>query len=275
MSARRLLISIAMAGLVAGGAVAPAAADFYAGLRAYEARDYETARRHWTADANGGDIKAQFQLGRMHERGEGVPRDPVQAYKWYSLAHKGGNGDAGLAAHFLKQKMSPQQLAQAEQLVANFRPGAAPPATAQPPAAQPPAGPSAAAPPAAPPRVAVPRTAPPAATPPAAPGLDLAGTEIRFTHREGAWLVDELWRFLPGGRLVGVRSMSRGSSANLSEDRQENDGGTWAMEGGALCLQFGSWYGGKRCFQLNGAPGADIQLADMSSGRSYPAKHLR
>lgn len=279
MSARRLLLSIAMAGLAAGGAIAPAAAEFYAGLRAYEARDYETARRVWTTDAQGGDIKAQFQLGRMYERGEGVPRNPVQAYMWYSLAHKGGNGDAGLAAHFLKQKMTAQQIAQAEQAVANFRPGAAPPPaeTAQPPA--PPRGPSLAGAPAPmPPRAAVPRSAPPAAvapTPGPAPGADLAGTEIRFTYREGAWLIDELWRFLPGGRLVGVRSASRGSSANISEDRQERDDGSWSMQGSALCLEFGSWYGGKRCFQINGLPGADIQLADTSSGRSFPAKHLR
>ncbi len=266
MSARRLLLSTATIGLVAVAAVPPAAADFYAGLRAYEARDYQTARRHWMADAQGGDIKAQFQLGRLYERGEGVPRNPVQAYMWYSLAHKGGNGDAGLAAHFLKQKMTPQQVAQGDQLVANFRPGTAPQPTD---VAQPPAGPPLAGAPTPPPPAAAP--APPAT----APGADLIGTEIRFSYREGSWLIDELWRFLPGGRLVGGRSASRGSSANISEDRQERDDGSWSMQGGVLCLQFGSWYGGQRCFHINGMPGADIQLADTSSGRSFPAKHLR
>jgi len=56
--------------------------------------DYETALKHLQPLADQGDAVAQDRLGLMYEMGSGVPRDYVQAYKWYSKAAEQGNGDA-------------------------------------------------------------------------------------------------------------------------------------------------------------------------------------
>jgi TPR repeat protein len=44
--------------------------------------------------ANQGDPYAQINLGRMYEKGEGVPQSYTEAVKWYRLAAEQGNGYA-------------------------------------------------------------------------------------------------------------------------------------------------------------------------------------
>jgi TPR repeat protein len=44
--------------------------------------------------AEGGDASAQFRLGLAYSRGEGVPKDIVEALKWYRRAAEGGHLDA-------------------------------------------------------------------------------------------------------------------------------------------------------------------------------------
>ena len=44
--------------------------------------------------AEQGDASAQYNLGAMYENGEGVPRDYVQAHKWYNLAASGTTDEA-------------------------------------------------------------------------------------------------------------------------------------------------------------------------------------
>ena len=53
------------------------------------AEQAETARGPFAemkAKAESGDAESQFQLGRCYDKGEGVPRDLVEAAKWYRKA---------------------------------------------------------------------------------------------------------------------------------------------------------------------------------------------
>ena len=66
-------------------------ADFQKGLEAYEEKDYKTALREWRPLAEQGlDLVAQFNLGQMYRKGEGVPQDDQTAVKWYRLAAEQG-----------------------------------------------------------------------------------------------------------------------------------------------------------------------------------------
>jgi hypothetical protein len=87
------------------------------GVAAYKQKDYSLARQHWAAAVEEGEplalnnlgfllyrgldgdrdvgrpvdlwrrgAEAQWHLGQMHERGEGVPEDVVVAYAWYKCA---------------------------------------------------------------------------------------------------------------------------------------------------------------------------------------------
>jgi TPR repeat protein len=53
---------------------------------AYEQGDYATAFRLWLPLAQQGSPRAQLNVGRMYERGEGVPRDQQAAMDWYRKA---------------------------------------------------------------------------------------------------------------------------------------------------------------------------------------------
>ena len=80
---RRLILTAA---LLVGMAVPPAWADFDAGVAAYDSGDYETAFREFKTLAEQGDAHAQFNLGYMYHKGEGVPQDDAEAVKWLSKA---------------------------------------------------------------------------------------------------------------------------------------------------------------------------------------------
>ena len=44
--------------------------------------------------AEKGQVLAQFNLGNMYVNGDGVPKNDVEAVKWYRLAAEQGNADA-------------------------------------------------------------------------------------------------------------------------------------------------------------------------------------
>jgi len=44
--------------------------------------------------AEAGDASAQFKFGEMYRRGEGVPQDDAEAFRWYRKAAEQGNADA-------------------------------------------------------------------------------------------------------------------------------------------------------------------------------------
>ena len=86
---RNVLIAVFLVALAA-----PAWADFQAGFDAYERGDYTTALKEYRPLAEQGDAVAQFNLGVMYGKGEGVPQDYVAAVKWYRKAAEQGDAVA-------------------------------------------------------------------------------------------------------------------------------------------------------------------------------------
>ena len=64
--------------------------------------------------AEQGYANAQYNLGVMHHFGEGTPENYVQAYLWYNLAATGGNERAKSDRDILRAKMTPEQIAEAQ-----------------------------------------------------------------------------------------------------------------------------------------------------------------
>ena len=56
----------------------------------YKKGDYKTALREFQPLAEQRNISAQFNLGQMYSRGQGVPQDYKTAVKWYRLAAEQG-----------------------------------------------------------------------------------------------------------------------------------------------------------------------------------------
>jgi len=64
--------------------------------------------------ARRGNHDAQLALGRMYEHGNGVARDPVEAYAWYRRAAAGGNAQARQALARLRPELSDDEFGTAE-----------------------------------------------------------------------------------------------------------------------------------------------------------------
>src|SRR5437588_11451343 len=64
-------------------AVHLAYADFAAGLRAYESKDYATAMKEWLPLAEAGDAPSQFNIGLMYLDGVGAPQSDQKAVEWF------------------------------------------------------------------------------------------------------------------------------------------------------------------------------------------------
>ena len=73
--------------------------DFDEGLYAIHGTDYDKALEKLMPLALQGHSAAQYNLGVMHEWGNGVPQDDVKAMKWYRLSaeqsHRDGQNNLG------------------------------------------------------------------------------------------------------------------------------------------------------------------------------------
>ena len=105
-----------------------AVGDFYRKGRGIPA-DLAKAAAWYRRGADGDDVRAQNQLGEMYFTGTGVPLDYASAYFWYSVAA----GQAPLLdnrkgllelRNIAAARMTPEQLAQAERRVAEWKPPA-------------------------------------------------------------------------------------------------------------------------------------------------------
>ena len=87
---KRLLPVLIVFGVLLGSTGESFSADAQKGLDAYKSGDYATALREWRPFAEQGVAGAQYSLGRMYFKGEGVPQDYKTAVKWYTLAAEQG-----------------------------------------------------------------------------------------------------------------------------------------------------------------------------------------
>ncbi len=72
-----------------------------------------------------GEPRAQYNLGLMYLNGQGVSQDPVKAYYWISLSANRGNVRARDARDYVAEKMSTEQIAAANGLIKEYEEQAA------------------------------------------------------------------------------------------------------------------------------------------------------
>jgi uncharacterized protein len=99
-------------------------ASFREGLGIY--KYYPFAVRWFRKAAEQGLTEAQINLTLSYARGEGVTQDFVEAYKWANIAATSGNTNAALFREEIRLQMTPEQVAEAQQLAREFKPRTAP-----------------------------------------------------------------------------------------------------------------------------------------------------
>ena len=72
------------------------------------------------------NVDAQGFLGYCYWIGQGVPEDFVEAYRWLNLASAQGNERAKVSLPRVKQQMTAEQIAEAQQLAREFKPNKPP-----------------------------------------------------------------------------------------------------------------------------------------------------
>ncbi|MGF1623315.1 MAG: hypothetical protein ACFCVH_00415 [Alphaproteobacteria bacterium] len=100
----------------------PALADFEDGVAAYEAGDYATALEQWRPLAEAGDPEAQYRVGQLFERGEGVPASLARAAMWYRLAANQDNTGAQGALDGVLETLRARETGQGPAQVADASP---------------------------------------------------------------------------------------------------------------------------------------------------------
>ena len=73
---------------------APARAGWDEAVAAYERGDHAAAVRALRPLAERGDARAQYNLGFMYKKGQGVPQDFAEAVRWYRKAAGQGIAEA-------------------------------------------------------------------------------------------------------------------------------------------------------------------------------------
>jgi hypothetical protein len=82
---------------------------------------------HWLKRAAAmGHAGAQNELGRCYETGKSVPKDGVEAYKWFALAAKYGGVVARTYRDQLALKLSAREIKEAQRRIEAFVPGKEP-----------------------------------------------------------------------------------------------------------------------------------------------------
>ncbi len=95
---------------------APACTDDYeTGVEAYQRGDYATALTEFRPLAQQGDARAQYNLGVIYSKGQGVPQDYAEALHWYRQAAEQGDasGQFGLGGMYLDGRGVPRDYAEA------------------------------------------------------------------------------------------------------------------------------------------------------------------
>jgi TPR repeat protein len=106
-----LLLAAALLG-IAGAVAGP----FEDGMTAYNRGDYMPAIRLFRPLAEQGNAKAQHLIGVMYHKGEGVARNSVRAFAWFSVAAAHGDREAKAKLDDVAQTMTPEELSQAREM---------------------------------------------------------------------------------------------------------------------------------------------------------------
>ncbi len=108
--------------LLLSGHIGLASADYAGAMRNYERQQYREAIQEFRELARGEDTDAQYMLGRMYEAGNGTPQNFVEAHKWYNLAASRGHRHATDARDAVAERMTTQQIAEAQRVARGWQP---------------------------------------------------------------------------------------------------------------------------------------------------------
>jgi TPR repeat protein len=86
------------------------------GMASYNRGDYVPAIRLFRPLAEQGNAKAQSVLGVMYRRGQGVARNSVRAFLWFSRAAARGDARARVELREVSQSMTTEELSQAREM---------------------------------------------------------------------------------------------------------------------------------------------------------------
>jgi TPR repeat protein len=98
------------------------AGPFEDGMNAYDRADYSTALRMWRSLADQGNPAAQSNLALMYAKGQGVPKDYVQAYMWSALSAARGHQDGVKNRDGIAKGMTPAQISDAQKRAGAWKP---------------------------------------------------------------------------------------------------------------------------------------------------------
>ena len=71
--------------------------------------------------AEQGDAPAQNHIGVCYDNGRGVTKDFVEAYKWFNLASVRGHENAKKNLIIVEQRMTKEQIAEAQRISREFK----------------------------------------------------------------------------------------------------------------------------------------------------------
>jgi TPR repeat protein len=85
-------------------------------------QNHDEAAKWFRLAANRGLASAQYDLGVMYSAGQGVPQDYVRALMWFNLAATPGYRFAAIERDNVAKRMTPAQIAEAQKLAREWRP---------------------------------------------------------------------------------------------------------------------------------------------------------
>ena len=83
-------------------------------------KDDVQAAKWYRLAAEQGLPKAQFNLGGMYAIGDGVPKDDVQAYAWLNIADAQGYQRAEKVKELVAESMTRKRIARAQELAREY-----------------------------------------------------------------------------------------------------------------------------------------------------------
>ncbi|MBM3570667.1 MAG: sel1 repeat family protein [Alphaproteobacteria bacterium] len=72
--------------------------------------------------ADAGNVDAQYALGTLYAKGEGVNQDPVFAFMWFAISANKGFQDSIRARETMRKSMTRGQIDEGERLARNWQP---------------------------------------------------------------------------------------------------------------------------------------------------------
>lgn len=103
-----------------------ARSQFSVGSLYYARKEFGPAASWYRRSAEQGNAVAQIRLARMYAEGAGVPRDTIQAFKWFTVAMRGSDSyaqtNAAKGRSDAATKMTASEVAEAERLAREWKP---------------------------------------------------------------------------------------------------------------------------------------------------------